>query len=290
MRELLYKSTTPTITRGVDWFNPITRGLLVYYPTLEGFGESTTDACGFNHTAANTTAQWSTSGASYVPGNGKALLFNGTNGSPVSTGLQGAANINFGSGQACTLSCWYKNILGTYYQDPFLLTNAGGAKIYIERNSGTAVLFGAHPAGGSYYYVNSTYNPTPSATNPFVHIVGVLLPTTPGTNTGITCSIYINGQLNATATGLQTAAMAALYPSVGSAIGLTNQQMAVANCAAWNRALSAAEVAEMYENPYGMLKPPMYRQMFRFGAIINSRRSLSGRVGTRRVIVPPRGL
>lgn len=223
----------PPGTPLLPW-HPLCAGLLALWPMNEAGGNKVYDVSGHSLTGTwqgTLGSQWGTGP------HGAVGVFNGSNNAvlmPTSTTLQWA------SGTPRTLAGWARlDAAGSY---PMILSGGGTAASSELRCHSTARTPEFSEEGGG----NAT-SATAVAVGTWHHYCGTGTPTL--------SSIYVDGVLQGTfalTASQQDSSAYAIGSRSGSSLFWTGQ---IAMVGIWSRALSAAEVQQLYTQPYCMFAP-----------------------------------
>lgn len=223
----------PPLNSSLDRNNPLANGLVAYWPFLENSGGLTYDLSGSGKTGTITGATW-------VPGKfGSCLSFNGS------------GYVNYGAATSLelttmTLSAWIKtNFTGNYQVIINKQVSSTNRNYWFAIHSTTNVLL-------FYFYVgetNKTINgSTVVADGNWHHVVAVY--------DGSLRYLYVDGKSDATPTspgGNPNVGTSNVY--IGAEAGITRFFNGLLdNVMIFNRALSAAEIAQLYREPFGFIQ------------------------------------
>jgi Concanavalin A-like lectin/glucanases superfamily len=249
----------------VDATNPLARGLVGFWPLTEVTGLPWNAAGG--GPATSNTLTWAASSRGVVLQNAGAganyVRINVPNGSPLSV-----------TGTAISFGAW---VLPTAAANQCVLAKTGGlsSRQYSIALLNTSSVFVSLGNGVPVFNATLTCPWTAGAWN---HIFV--------TYDGATVRTYTNGVPGSTG-----AATAAIVEYAGSPLSFgydagssANPLNGLVDCpAVWRRALSAAEVKAFASNPYQLFRPSVDVAWLGARAASLSRRTLSGRVGSRGV-------
>lgn len=231
----------------LDGDNPITKGVVAWYWLNEGGGTRVNDLSGYNHPGTITGATW-TSGPF-----GPCLSFDAS-GDYVTIGTF-ANFFPVNTANAWAVSVW---VLwdGVSYSKYFLGGVGTGGRTFAFgnnnlANNGEFVALIRETDDTSTAVDADSLDPT---ANTWYHLVW--------TTDGATCSVYVNGQRSAaddaSHTGLYNLS-GTVY--IGQASATTVWGGKIDNVAIYNRALTAAEIQQLYREPFGMVqqdRPELY--------------------------------
>ena len=236
LRQMLRR--TPQQVPQIDWSNPLTRGLLfVCFPQASAFIDVTARAQGL----------MSGSGAAAAVGRlGRALDFNATAGVQIAP----ATDARFALGGECTLValCTPDNAGGGSFGQYVL---GSGDSSAASSQAALRVL----SVAGAYWGGSLIASGATSLVSGVPAMIGM---SRSGSTGAWTAGVWLNGRLDGSAsTATNPAAQQVLaLGSIGAAtgFGLPFDGM-IFGAWIWNRALGAAEMASLYENPSQIYRP-----------------------------------
>ena len=228
--------TKPLRISKIDWGNPLTRNLISYIACNEMAGVPSDLVPGSKGDGIGGFT-WGTNGL-YTNAGGSNILFNNT-------------IINIGTGNFTLMSLCSVNSSATISAVPILLFQ-GSAYVYLGLNRG-----GSTPTPMSGKFMLGTYNGT---TNQVADTVGTSfcdgkLHTYAGIKNNNVGSLYFDGL--AATVGTNTIGSHNITggnpPQSRLAAPAAGLQHTISYAAAWNRALTPAEIAQLHANPWQLL-------------------------------------
>lgn len=231
---------TPNIPGlALDYAHPLSRGLVAWYPVNEGAGRRLNDVTGANPGTQILDPAWTGAGGGTLTGAALTL-----NGSSQYISVPHSASISLTADMS--MVCWLK-ISAWNWHMLFTKTNSGTAgpfMAYVNQVRGTIEF---HRGNGTVSaYVEST---TPLTVNRW-ECVAV-------TMRGTAVTHYLNGRSNGTGT------LSTTIGDSGNAMRLGNRPDGfwlagqMSNWRLYNRALSDAEVAQLYADPLAGARAPL---------------------------------
>jgi len=222
----------------LDRAHPLARGLAAWYPFNEGAGRRANDISGNgNHGTQLLDPAWTGTGGKLT---GSALTLNGSTqyvSVPTSASLAIVGDM--------TMVCWLK-ISAYNWHMLFVKSNAGNAGPYMAYVNQVRGTIEFHRGNGTLdAYVEST---NPGALNIWYCIAVTM--------TGTAVQHYLNGATNGSGT------LSTTIGDSGTVLRLGNRSDGfwlggqMANWRLYNRALSAAEVAQLYAEPLAGARAP----------------------------------
>jgi hypothetical protein len=234
----LAKPVSPILQRG----HPLARGLVYAWNFAEGGGKDVADGvAGINNATVIGTPSWVASPW------GAALSFDGST-QYLKTNVNSGVDSPFVPFSISYTVYWASNPGGIV--EVVSARNSAGASpgVFSQLTSSGQLNFGEYDGASFPNVVTSGL----TAGN-WYHVVG--------TNTGVAGSVadmalYINGAPNYSTSSGGLASLAASYPWCVASDNGTNTSFpgSVGNLFVWNRALSAAEVAQLYFDPFVMFR------------------------------------
>jgi hypothetical protein len=258
--------TKPPYGALVDWSNPLTRGLVAYWPTNEFcWGPNSVSASGVSRTHQISS---SGGGATWAPGRNGSPAWSFASSNYAWTGSNSDFDLSIGA-----IFLWFRT---TQASNPIFLhgrhdfsNSFNGITIYIDTGSNpvsAAMKATASPGGGCTCAGSIT-----GMLDGNWHMVALNF----SQANGDTCELYTDGRLSATATNGGSWAFNNQDLRWGKALdnfwtALTGQ----IDFGGWfNRKLSGAEWQQLYEDPYGWFQPPAikrYNKLWIFSTFNNS--------------------
>ena len=241
-------TTKPSVGYGVDWSDPISKGLVGCWLFNEGGGSIAYDIAKKNKGTLTNMAFPATATSGWGSEKfGKTLNFDGTN-DYVNIGNQLIAD-----SQTFTMSTWIKTSL-TSRVSIFAQDISVSAKKFQIAVSSTGNLVLTHVNSGGTYIDSSTSN-TPVPTNTWTHIVAVY------NFSGLVKQGYVNGVLQT----LSSPTLSAPPSGVTNAyIGKDRNGLmsgSLDDVRIYNRALSATEAKRLYSEPFAGILSPVKRRI-----------------------------
>ena len=217
--KLKFGQIKPNLGIPINWGNPLAKGLVGYWPMLEGTGNTVQDLSG-NGNDGNLVADTHWVGGKFGP----CLSFDGDE----DYVLLPYQNI----GTTVTYAFWYKDPIATSavplaYMGSYAKFYAGGGMRWFPDQGETfTYITWAPPSGWAHFVL---------------------------TQTGTNVTVYINGAYANSANTTYSINTENLKNQIGGS-GTDWVNGTIDDVMIYNRALSASEVAELYRNPFGLFE------------------------------------
>lgn len=238
-----------------DLIDSLSRNLRGYWcPMLQYGGLTLRDQTKFKNNGTLTNMDVSTDWVmSRVRGrSGRVLDFNG-----VTDHVEIADNPNLRITGSITVASWFKRNSAVTNRPIFSKYSSSSQRAWFlateNANPGDGLVFAAQSSATSFN-ANQQAIYTSDIGNAWNFAIGRLV-------AGSACELWLNGSLVATAAAVTNSIFASTTPLRIGRLDLTYFPGQVAECAIWNRALSAAEIQTLYRLGPGWYRPQLPRRI-----------------------------